>query len=68
MAKLFSVYTTTVRRMIKNYDAELYKFFCEQNIEEVWNSHDNWNGGIDFYNIVISIPVDYFVELSEKVS
>ena len=66
MAKLFSVYTTTVRRMIKNYNAELYKFFCEQNIEEVWDSHDNWNGGIDFYNIVISIPVDFFVELSEK--
>lgn len=68
MSKVFSAYTNTVRRMIKGYNAELYNFFCEQNIEEVWTHHDNWNGGIDFYNIVISIPVDFFVQISKIVS
>ena len=66
MTKIFSAYTNTVRRMIKDYNAELYKFFCEPNIEEVWTSHDNWNGGIDFYNIVINIPVDFFGQLRKS--
>lgn len=66
MSKIFSAYTNTVRRMIKGYNAELYNVFCEQNIEEVWTHHDNWNGGMDFYNIVISIPVDFFVQLSKS--
>lgn len=66
MAKIFSTYTNTVRRMIKDYNAELYNFYCEQNIEEVWVNHDNWNGGIDFYNIVISVPVDFFGKLRKN--
>ncbi|WP_301038279.1 toll/interleukin-1 receptor domain-containing protein [Parabacteroides goldsteinii] len=66
MSKIFSAYTNTVRRMIKGYNAELYNVFCEQNIEEVWADHDNWDGGIDFYDIVISIPVDFFVQLSKS--
>ena len=66
MAKLFSSYTSTVRGMIKAYNSELYNFFSEQNIEEVWIDHDNWNGGIDFYNIVISVPVDFFESLRKN--
>lgn len=66
MNKVFSSYTNTVRRMIKDYNAELYDFFCEQNIEEVWTHHDNWDGGIDFYNIILHIPVDFFVHLRKN--
>ncbi len=66
MAKIFSEYTNTVRRMIKGYNSDIYNLFCEQNIEEVWADHDNWNGGIDFYNIIISIPVEYFEELRKR--
>ena len=66
MAKLFSSYTSTVRGMIKAYNSELYNFFSGQNIEEVWIDHDNWNGGIDFYNIVISVPVDFFESLRKN--
>lgn len=66
MTNIFSAYTNTVRRMIKDYNTELYKFFCEPNIEELWTSHDNWNGGIDFYNILINIPVDFFGQLRKS--
>lgn len=66
MAKVFSSYTNVVRKMIKGYDKELYHFFNEQNIEESWTDHDNWNGGIDFYNIIIRVPVDYFENLRQR--
>lgn len=62
MGKIFATYTNTVRKMIKDFNKELYGFFCEQNIEEVWTNHDNWNGGIDFYDIIISVPVDFFTQ------
>ena len=66
MAKVFSSYTNVVRRMVKGYNIELYNYFYEQNIEESWVDHDNWNGGIDFYIIVIRIPVDYFEDLRQR--
>lgn len=66
MAKIFSSYTNVVRRMIKGYNKELYNYFNEQNIEESWVDHDNWDGGIDFYNIIIRIPVDYFENLRRR--
>ena len=66
MNKIFSSYTKTVRRMLKDYNADLYNIFCDQNIEETWVNHDNWNGGIDFYNIVIRVPVDFFETLRKR--
>ena len=66
MSQIFSTYTNTVRRMIKGYNNDLFNLFCDQNIEEVWVDHDNWNGGIDFYNIIISVPVEYFEELRRR--
>ena len=56
MAKVFSSYTNVVRKMVRNYNVELYNYFSEQNIEESWVDHDNWNGGIDFYMIIIRVP------------
>lgn len=63
MAKMFSQYTNVVRRMIEDYNHDLYNLFCDQNIEETWIDHDNWNGGIDIYNITFSVPVDFFMKL-----
>ncbi len=66
MTKIFTSYTNTVRRMLKGYNTDLYNIFCDQNIEETWVNHDNWNGGIDFYNIVIRVPVDFFETLRKR--
>ncbi|WP_177172087.1 toll/interleukin-1 receptor domain-containing protein [Prevotella sp. khp7] len=38
----------------------------DANIDEVWLSHDNWNGGIDTYNIVLKIPTDLFKSLKRR--
>lgn len=66
MTKTFSSYTNVVRRMLIEYNKELYDYFSEQNIEESWVEHDNWNGGIDFYDIIIRVPVDFFRNLRRK--
>ena len=66
MKKEFATYTKTVRRMIKGFNSELYDLFCDQNIEEVWAYHDGWDGGVDFYDIVISVPVEFFENLRDK--
>ncbi len=66
MANYFTSYINTVRRMIKSYNHELYNVFCEPNIEENWVDHDNWNGGIDFYTIVLRIPVELFEDFRKR--
>lgn len=66
MTKIFSSYTNTVRKMIKGYNVELYNLFSDKIIDEVWVEHDNWNGGIDFYNLVINIPVELFEDLRKS--
>ena len=66
MTKEFASYTKTVRMMIRGFNVELYDLFCDQNIEEVWAYHDGWNGGIDYYDIVISVPVELFESLRNR--
>ena len=66
MANIFSSYTSIVRRMLRNYDTDLYNFFCDQNIQEEWEHHDNWNGGIDYYRIIVKIPVEFFSNLRKR--
>lgn len=66
MTKYFATYTSVVQRLVKNYNKEISQLISDKNIDEVWERHDDWNGGIDFYNIVISIPVDVFDELRRK--
>ena len=60
MANVFSKYTNTVFSLLKAQNNDLYNYLNESNIETVWVSHDGWNGGIDFYNLVIHIPVELF--------
>lgn len=66
MTKFFSNYTNTVRRMLKNYNVDLFNLFCEQNFEEIWVDHDNWNGGIDYYNLIFKVPVEFFEDLRQR--
>lgn len=63
MSNVFSKYTNTVLRLLKAQNNDLYNYLNESNIETVWVSHDGWNGGIDFYNLVIHIPVELFTTL-----
>lgn len=62
----FSSYIPTVRTLFEDFDAELSKYLVDANIDEVWLSHDDWNGGIDTYNIVLTIPTDLFKLLKRR--
>lgn len=59
----FSAYIPTVRTLFEDFSPELSKYIIDLNIDEAWSSHDNWNGGIDFYNIILNIPVELFKKL-----
>lgn len=63
MSNVFSKYTNTVFSLLKAQNNELYNYLNESNIETVWVSHDGFNGGIDFYNLVIHVPVELFATL-----
>lgn len=52
--------------MFEDFDVELSKYIVESNIDEVWLSHDNWNGGIDTYNIVLTIPTELYKTLKKR--
>lgn len=66
MTDVFKSYTATVRKLLLRYDKDLSSVFIDQNIEEIWQSHDNWNGGIDFYAIRINVPIEVYYKLSEN--
>ncbi len=66
MTKYFSSYTNVVRALLGDTDKDLSRYIYDKNIEEVWLSHDNWNGGIDFYRIVIKIPLTLYTTLRKN--
>lgn len=63
---IFSSYTNTVREIFKETDKGIAEYLIDGNIETVWDSHDNWNGGIDYYRIIVRIPVKTFKQLEKK--
>lgn len=63
---IFSSYTNTVREIFSETDKIIADYIIDDNIESVWDSHDNWDGGIDFYHIIIRIPVKAFKQLENK--
>lgn len=65
MERLFGKYTSTVRSLVGESYGLLVPFICDDNIEEIFDTHDNWNGGIDYYHITISLPVGVFTALKK---
>ena len=63
---IFSSYTDTVREIFTETDKGIAEYLIDGNIETVWDSHDNWNGGIDYYHIIVRIPVKTFKQLEKK--
>lgn len=55
-----------MRSFFEDFDAELSKYLVESNLDEVWLSHDNWNGGIDTYNIILTLPTELFKSLKRR--
>lgn len=63
---IFSSYTKTVRELFRDKDKEFANLILDKNIDSIWESHDNWNGGIDYYHIKIRIPVKLFNKLKKN--
>lgn len=63
---IFASYTSTVREMFYETDQEIADFLIDENVESVFDSHDNWNGGIDYYHIIVRIPVKRYKSLEKK--
>ena len=48
-------YYKTIRSLLNlRNEKDILHIFREENMECVWYSHDNWNGGIDYYHLQIN--------------
>lgn len=66
MTNIFKSYTRTVQKLLLRYDRSLASAFVDKNIEEIWQNHDNWNGGIDTYLIKLNLPLDIYYNLKDS--
>jgi hypothetical protein len=49
-------YYKTIRSLLNlRNEKDILHIFREENMECVWYSHDNWNGGIDYYHLQINV-------------
>lgn len=44
-------YKTILSLLQVRNEKDILHIFREENMECVWYNHDNWNGGIDFYQL-----------------
>lgn len=66
MVDVFKKYTHTIQKLLLRNDRELSASFIDHNLEEIWQDHDNWNGGIDTYLIKLNLPLDVYHKLKES--
>ncbi len=67
MLEAFKPYYKTVRNFLKYRNKKAYELFKEENLSENYDHHDNWNGGIDYYTIVLKVSVAQYVEIEGEV-
>lgn len=49
-------YYKTIRSLLNLREGkDTLRIFREENMECVWYNHDNWNGGIDYYQLQINV-------------
>lgn len=65
MTDVFKSYTRTVQKMLLRYDRDLASAFMDNNIDEIWQEHENWNGGIDTYLIKLNLPLEVYFKLKD---
>ena len=65
----FKEYIETVQELVALEEkSELASYISESNIEAVFVRYDNWNGGTEFYDIAISVPIKVFARIRSKIS
>lgn len=49
-------YYKTMRALLQaRHEKDILRIFRDENMEGIWYNHDNWNGGIDFYQLQINV-------------
>ena len=49
-------YYKTMRVLLQaRQEKDILRIFRDENMEGIWYNHDNWNGGIDFYQLQINV-------------
>lgn len=63
MLEYLKAYYTTARNLLKYRDNDAFELSQLDCLSENFDSHDNWNGGIDYCTIVLSLPTSKYVEI-----
>jgi hypothetical protein len=60
-------YYDTVKALLKaKGEKEILKIFRKDSLRCIQTRHDNWNGGIDFYQVEIAVSPDEYVKLEGR--
>lgn len=65
MLEYLKTYYTTARNLLKYRDNDAFELSKSECLSENFDSHDNWNGGIDYFTIVLSLLVSKYVEIED---
>lgn len=60
---ILSLLPTVKGLLLAKEKLEVVKLLQEENIKVEFYTHDNWDGGIDYYNIVIYVSPEIYAEL-----
>lgn len=63
MGNLARYYATVNELIHSNPESVIAQYFETANLNDYLASHDNWNGGIDFYNVQLYVTVAAFTYL-----
>lgn len=63
MLDVFKTYYRTVRSFLKYRNPKAFELFKEANLYEIFENHDNWNGGIDYFTIELRVSVEQFIQI-----
>lgn len=63
MLDRFKSYYKTVHNFLKYQNQKAFELFKEENLSEIFDNHDNWNGGIDYFTIELRVSVEQFIQI-----
>lgn len=60
-------YYKTIRSLLNlREEKDTLRIFREENMECVWYNHDNWNGGIDYYQLQINVSPYLYDKINQN--
>lgn len=65
MLDVFKTYYRTVHNFLKYQNQKAFELFKEENLYEIFDNHDNWNGGIDYFTIELRVSVEKYLQIKD---